>query len=156
MSRKRARLQSVRGKRPIDKDLITIDKAAVAGTQLTTSLKVTTFPCTIVGLRWTISCAQNAGTGDTQLFWAIIIVPDGDSVNAFGTGDSNTFYAPEQNVLTYGITVSSAVDNMPVQFEGSTKTMRKLKAGDVVLFATIAQATDTWMLQGVVQFFCKS
>jgi len=66
-------------------------------------------------------------------------------------------YAPEQNVLTFGVAFSTtAVGAQAVQFEGSTKTMRKMKVGDTMEFIALSESVNTWGLHGVVQYFQKS
>ena len=62
--RKRSRTTGVSvihsaAKRPIDKNLKYVKKTGVAATQVSTTLFTATFPCTVVGLRWSISCYQD-------------------------------------------------------------------------------------------------
>ncbi len=71
--------------------------------------------------------------------------------------DGATLYSPERNVLTFGVANSlTSVANVPVMFEGSTKTMRKLSVGDAMVIISIAEATNTWEAHGVVQYFQKT
>jgi len=157
MSRKRPRLQSVRGKRPIDKDLIVVNQTTTTSVT-TTALKTTTFPCTVVGIRWVISI-QSIVASIQLLSWAIVITRDGDSVNTPSQSNAASFYQPEQDVLMFGTTHLS--DNTfatgtIMNFEGTTKTMRKLKAGDVLNFITINSDANGASLDAIIQFFCKS
>ncbi len=88
-----------------------------------------------------------------------MIVPDGEAVNTPAISDGATFYAPEQNVLAFGIgqmQSNASGGDATVMWEGSTKTMRKLKAGDVLAIASIGSDANGALFRGVIQFFCKS
>ncbi len=156
-SNKRARSASFGGhtKRPIDKQLIVVSKDGVGSTQSTTTLLTVTFPCTIVGLRWTMSMLQDAGTGASHFFWAIMIVKDGVTIPVLAVTDAGDFVTPEQNVMAYG---NGSIDNNSTTWGviGSTKTMRKLMGGDLLVFVFRGIATNTVAVRGVVQFFCKT
>ncbi len=145
------------GKRPVDKLLINVNQT-VSTTQLVTTLTTATFPCTIVGLRWMLS-TRNAGTGDLSLFWAIILVKDGESINTMATSDGSTLYAPEQNVLVWGNTSLLAQNTTtgPAgdRWIGDTKTMRKLMGGDKLVWIGLATAASA-SVTGTIQFFCKT
>jgi len=143
------------GKRPIDKALITVSKNGVNNTQATTTLATVTNPCTICGLRWSLSFLQDAGAGNADLIWAIVVARDGNSANTLSQTDGATTYAPEQDVLTFG---STFIDNNVEThlFEGTTKTMRKMLIGDRLIFIARGVATNTVGIRGVVQFFCKT
>ncbi len=144
-------------RRPIDKELKVVNQT-VSTSLVTTTLKTTTFPCTVTGLRWSFGCRGNT-TSQAAIFWAIVVVPDGESANAPAISDGADFYTPEQNVLAFGAFRVSDVDAAvggPAEYntEGMTKSMRKLKSGDLLQFITIGDAAGA--LDGVVQFFCKS
>jgi len=153
---KRARTSGVRVARPIDKELKAISQETIAGSQVETALKTTTFPGTIVGLRWSFGVAQDAGTTASQLFWAIVVLPDGVSASTIAISDGADMYTPEQHVLAFGATMNTGVDVNTVQFEGTTKTMRKLKQGDKLVWIALAEATNTWAAHGTIQFFFKT
>ncbi len=159
MSRKRPRIAPRGARRPIDKDLIVVSKTITASQQATT-LKTTTFPCTLVGLRWDISMSSQLTTGVSLLSWAIVIVTEGDSANAMSTSDAASFYTPEQNVLTFGLSrypdADAGAGPVVMHWNNNTKTMRKLKAGDTVQFIVQGSAAAQGSVLGVVQFFCKS
>lgn len=163
MSRKRPRTSGgvVRAaRRPIAKSLIMIVKEGIAAAQVSTQLFVTTFPATMVGLRWSLSCIQSVGTAGTQMQWAIVISRDGDTPNTMSTGDGNDMYSPESNVLAFGCCVAKQWDgtsaSAPVNFNADTKTMRKLKTGDRLDILFISEAANTWSVHGAVQFFVKT
>ncbi len=143
------------GKRPVDKNLISILLSALDATQQTVTLVTATFPCTIVGLRWNMSHIQSASTGICDFAWAIVILRDGLTQPTLSTTSGSTFYNPEQDVMAFGV---STIDNnvQSNQWEGSTKTMRKMMGGDKLVFIGLGVATNTSRVSGVVQFFCKT
>lgn len=158
MSRRRPRRfprGAPRARRPIAKELIAVNKDGVAGSQVATTLKTATFPCTVVGLRWDLTLYQDAGTGTASGRWAIILIDDGDSANTLGVTDAGTFYQPENHVMAYGF---FSIDNntRPLSIMGSTKTMRKMQDGDILQFVIVGVATNTVALRGCVQYFCKT
>lgn len=69
--------------------------------------------------------------------------------------DAATFYAPEQNVMAFGHGLPQTGSN-GVKFEGSTKTMRKMRGGDLLQIVAVAEATNLLEFFGAVQFFCKT
>ncbi len=145
-------------RRPINKDLVVVSITTVAGSQVSSVLRAAvTFPSTMTGLRWSISVFNAAGSAPTKFFWAIVIVPQGTTASTMSISDGSTFYSPEKNVLTFGVQSSlTSVAAQTQMFEGSTKTMRKLQVGDVINFIAIAEATNTWTVHGVVQYFLKT
>lgn len=156
--RKRARttgVSVVRARRPIDKSLINVAYGGLNATQQTTVLITATFPCTVVGLRWSFGTNQDGGTGLAQGRWSIIINRDGSTINTMSSGVGTVLYEPEQDVLAFG---AWQTDNnvQGSHFDSSTKTMRKLQGGDELVFLATGAATNTSSLHGVVQFFCKS
>ncbi len=156
--RKRPRTTVARARRPIDKDLIAISKT-IGASQASTTLKTTTFPCTVVGIRWELS-ATCIVAAQAQFTWAIVLVKDGEAANTMSNADGATFYAPEQNVLAFGVgnwagtTVGDG--SLSLQWSGNTKTMRKLMGGDVLQLIVDGNNATQGNLLGVIQFFCKS
>ncbi len=144
-------------KRPVDKLMLVVNKAGLGATQSTTTLVTVTFPCTIVGLRWDLGAATNAGTASCVFAWGIIIVRDGNAIKNIALSDAATFYAPEQNVMSYGSTVLTRFDQgQSVQWNGSTKTMRKMMGGDKLIFVAVGEDVNTSDCFGTIQFFCKT
>ena len=145
--------------RPIDKQLI-FSTQTVGAAQTSTQLLNIAFPATLVGLRWSISYLQILTTGASTFAWAIVIVRDGKTANAITLTDAGTFYAPEQNCLTFGVTRLSDADlgNGPstTQFEGNTKSMRKMAAGDELHILYNAGTAAQGTANAVVQFFTKT
>ncbi len=142
-------------KRPIDKNLIFISQSGTDATQETTTLFTATFPCTVVGLRWSITMSQDGGTGLCNHQWAIVIVREGLTIPTLATSDAATFYKPEADVLTFG--TGTVENNQTVShFEGSTKSMRKFQGGDRLFFIVVGIASETTATKGIVQFFCKT
>ena len=145
--------------RPIDKELKMVVLNTVGTTQRTTTLKTTTFPCTVTGLRWSFTFLSRTTTDQVQGMWAIVLTQDGESVNSISLSDGGDMYTPEQNVLAFGSYGSADVDQSSpsvMLIEGSTKTMRKLKQGDVLQFTTFANAGTNSEIMGCFQFFCKT
>lgn len=148
-------------KRPIDKNLICINKAwSAASTQMETTLITATFPATITGVRWSLNVwtADSSSTG--ILTWAIIRVKDGLSASTLSFSDGGTVFEPEQEVLAFGSSVLQQNDlnagPLTQHFEGDTKTMRKLMGGDKIMFIAKPEAVWTGGIDGVIQFFAKS
>ncbi len=142
-------------KRPIDKSIIAISKDTVDATDVTTTLLTTTFPCTVTGLRWQLSFSQDGGTAAAFFHWAIVIVRDGVTVSTLTISDAGKFFDPEQNCLTWGV---GTIDNNTetITHTGSTKTMRKMMGGDILMFVYKGRATNTSGCRGIIQFFCKT
>ncbi len=142
-------------KRPVDKQLVAITKTTLDGTQENTTLITVTFPCTIVGIRWNISVVQDAGTGNATCAWCINVLRDGGTQKVMSLTDGSTFFAPESDCLSFGIaTIDNNVSSS--NYEGSTKTMRKMMGGDKLIFSAVGTATNTSALRGIIQFFCKT
>ena len=142
-------------KRPIDKSIVFVNKTGISGSQVQTTLSTTTFPCTIVGLRWEISAVQSGGTGVATFLWAVVVIRDGDSADTLVFSDAGSVYEPEQNVLTWGTSLINNNTNN-IQWKGDTKTMRKMMGGDQLAFICIGEATNTMDIHGIIQFFCKA
>ena len=145
--------------RPIDKELIVVAQSATTSL-LSTTLKSTTFPCTIVGLRWSFSIRSVIASGDSIVSWAIVTTPDGEAANTPSQSNGADFYTPEQNVMAFGVAQVRDTDAgsgpVTIMFEGTTKTMRKLKQGDLLQFISISNVASSASINGVIQFFCKS
>ncbi len=146
-----------RVRRPIDKELKVVNQVATTSAVVTT-LKTTTFPCTIVGLRWEIAMLANTAAANPLVHWAIVLVHDGQAASTPSTSDGADFYTPEQNVLAFGVQYigQNDVSDFKAHIEGSTKTMRKLKSGDLLQFITLCDVVTGVFVDAVVQFFCKS
>lgn len=163
MKRRRTQMGMVpiRGnmKRPIDKKLIAVAQT-VTNSVTASTLHTTTFPGTVTGLRWAISAEVDSTTANPVCAWAIVIVHDGDSANTPSLSNASDFYAPEQDVLAFGYKHGTDADvgqgPSAIHWEGSTKTMRKLRAGDTVQFITISGTANSYTLGGVIQFFIKT
>ncbi len=145
--------------RPIDKELKFVNQA-VTSSVVSTTLKTTTFPGTVVGLRWDLSALCIIATASPVVAWAIVVVPDGEAVNTPAISDGADFYTPEQNVLAFGMTHLADIDATTgpriMTFEGTTKTMRKLKQGDILALLSFSNTAVSAELDGIVQFFFKT
>lgn len=162
MSSKRRRTATVdrRAKRPIDKQLKVVTATALNATQDSVDLYTTTFPSTVTGLRWVLNFERDAGTNGSlaTMGWAIIILPGGGTQGTLAIANTNDLYQPEQHVLAFGSGIDSQfnVGGPGLMFSGSTKSMRKLKAGDKLQFVAKGVATETFAYHGTIQFFLKS
>ena len=146
---------SPHAKRPIDKSLVAVQLTGINATDQSTTLLAVTFPCTMVGLRWSFTATQDAGTSTSFHHWAIVRNPDGVVLGTLAISDAAAFFEPEQNCLVFGAgTIPNNVDS--THYEGSTKTMRKLFVGDKLEFIVKGSATNTCRVDGVIQFFCKT
>ncbi len=148
-------VRAVRPRRPIDKFLVNVSKVGVDGTQVQTIIRTATTACTVTGLRWDLATSQQAATGAAKGRWAIVIVRDGLSAQTMAISDASSLYDPEQDVMAFG---SWTIDNNVESFHwvGDTKTMRKLRIGDAIIFIAVGVATNTSNVEGVIQMFCKS
>ncbi len=160
--RKRRRVEDfpvrARQRRPVDKELVVTNQTCTTSA-VATILKTTTFPCTVVGLRWSLAFVTASATAAVQVNWMIVVVPDGEAVNTPVTSDGGDAYTPEQNVMAFGVIRLSESDlggPVVVNIEGSTKSMRKLKQGDVLDLVTLCSDANGASLDGIVQFFCKT
>jgi len=148
-------------KRPIDKILKNVTVSA-SSTNRQVQLMQSSFPGTVVGLRWegAITNLLEVTTNSlNQVMWAIVLKPDNTDLSDLAFGGSNAAgnsYQPEQNVLATGVVSTTFSDaNIPVC--GSTKTMRKLKAGDSIWFlAQSVFSTNNFSLSLQVTFFYKT
>lgn len=149
-----------RAKRPIDKKLTNIVvNNLVAAKQDVILYDSATFPGTITGIRWAICAARSGGTANTYgaFKWAIVVVPAGTTISTLSMASAGSMYDPEQMVLAFGCgTTVSATGDVPIMFEGATKSMRKLKAGDKLVFTSFGTAVERHDLSGTVQFFYKT
>lgn len=147
-------------KRPIDKQLININITATDASQTAPVLYTATFPGTIVGLRWDLSCINLLNTNAYRIWWAIVIAGEGVGASTMATSNGATLYAPEQHCLTFGcsyIEPRDATRGPAIKhWTGSTKAMRKLSAADKLYFICLSDGTDAIGVQGIFQFFIKS
>ena len=145
--------------RPIDKRIIVVDQAIVAS-QTSTTIFTSAFPCTIVGIRWSLNMRTDLASSFSEMVWAIVMVEDGDTVGALSRVDGADFYTPEQNCLVFsaGSFPDNDAGNGPNtrHWEDSTKTMRKFKVGDQLRVIALGLAASQEEFFGVVQFFCKT
>jgi len=142
------RVVAISPKRPIDKQLISINNTWPTA-QSDLAMYTATFPCTVTGLRWEIVLGSNAGA-PVSIKWVIARTKDGLAAGTIGT---NPFFTPEVEVMAAGVATVAAGQNMTMA--DSTKTMRKLQNGDKLHFSYIATATNI-VGSVLIQFFVKS
>ncbi len=150
----------IRGsRRPTDKELIYVNQTCTTS-NVSTTMKTATFPCTIVGLRWNLTIRSLISTASPTVNWIIVVVRDGNSANTISQSNGADMYTPEQDVMAFGtVTVADTdVGQGPtiMHIQGTTKTMRKMQQGDLLQFITLASVANGAEALGVVQFFCKS
>ncbi len=152
--------RQVRHARPIDKQLKVVAQTLSSAAQTATTLFTVTFPCTIVGLRWDVSIQGLITASDHLNRWAIVVVRDGNSANTMSASNAADFYTPEQDVLAFGVgwTIDRDIGSGPssITTSGSTKTMRKLMAGDTVQMIGLCSAVAGSHMDAIIQFFCKT
>ena len=153
--RRRFEVPAFQTKRPIDKSIRTVVLTGLDATDQNTVLVTATFPCTVTGLRWDINVIQEAGTATCFGSWVIVKEDQGQSVDTLNVTNAGSLYDPEQNVMAFG---NWLIDNnvQGQEYRGTTKSMRKLKVGDRLIFIAVGTATNTSQLRGQVQFFCKT
>ncbi len=145
-----------RTKRPIDKNLIVVAFTGITGTQQNSTIFTATFPCTITGIRWSFDAFADAGTATALNAWCIQVVKDGLAAQTMALSGGSDFITPETQIVAFGAGLTQGDQGSARTYEGSTKTMRKMMGGDLLVFSAIGQATNTTRLFGVVQFFCKT
>lgn len=146
-----------RAKRPIDKRVVAVVQAVTA-VQSSTTLYTATVQSTLVGWRWELNFDNNAAQ-NTHVAWALVHVREGDSANALTVANASTLYAPEQNVLAWGICYLTKHDlgsGELCHVVGSTKTMRKMQGGDTMQLIAVGPAATDVNLRGAVQWFSKA
>lgn len=135
--------------------------APVAGTLLSGM----NFPGTVVGFKWFLNaCIEGAAaatTGVVPIAWAIVRLRQGNQVGSTDiASNGDTYYPTEQDVMASGsfLLLPGHVSQTPC--EGQTKTMRKLMAGDKIVFTWEAynpyQAGTTAKIFGQIQYFYKT
>jgi len=166
-------------KRPIDKNMISIAQAVVvSGSSINydpptnlapqgTGPGGMNFPGTFTGLKWSLSFlatnstnAQNVAA-PIPIGWAIIRLRQGVAIAGINLADHENFYTPEQDVLACGTVNTFSGSTTPVIVEGQTKTMRKLMAGDRVVFKIAAGLgaavpNTSAVCNGSIQYFYKT
>jgi len=106
----------------------------------------------MTGLRWHLHMTDQE---DAIIHWVIVKVPEGDSAKTISVTSASSLYNPEQNVIAAGTLMS--VSSAASWDTGSTKAMRKLAAGDQLVFVYFVTVTTGTMgkLSGVIQYFLK-
>lgn len=137
-----------------DKKLVSILKQGIGDTQVSTTIFNAIQPCTIKGVRWSLTAVQDAGDQTAEGFWAIVKVPEGRNANVVGFTQGGPVYSPPVLVVgssVWGILNKSGTSAMI----GSSQRHIKMSAGDqLVLIANGTDATNTSSLFGTVQGFC--
>lgn len=96
---------------------------------------VASLPFTITGLRWEITVDGSGWIAgqECQVIWVIARVPNGTTTaqKSLNWPDTTHIYDPEEDVLAWGQAILKADQQWRQKdFEGHTKSMRKMKGGD--------------------------
>lgn len=143
-----------RARRNVDKVMIVVSHQGQNATQVTTTILTSTFPSTVTGIRWDLTFDQEAGTGASEMDWAIVLVKEGQGPDTMQSANAAIFYEPEQNCLVFGH--STVRNQLQTNHEtGTTKTMRKMMVGDRIVFIFAGTATNTSSVHGIIQLFQK-
>lgn len=144
--------------RPIQKELVVINNTA---TTSTTTAVMTTFAQagTVVGLRWSISDLSAINTS-TQVAWCIMVLRESVANPVMSLGSGADLVNPVQDVLAFGVGHTAATlgnaGPMVHNWEGSTKTMRKVQGGDKLVFLQISNGVSSDNFLAAVQYFIKT
>lgn len=145
--------------RPIQKELVMVNITATSVATTSQTLSTFTQPGTIVGLRWSISDLSAIATS-TQVAWVIMIIRESVATPTMSLGSGNDIVNPVQDVLAFGVghTVSTAGTAGPQvhNWEGNTKTMRKVQGGDQLAFLTLSNGVASDNILACIQYFIKS
>ena len=164
MGKRRRLIVGSTSSRPVDKRIVSILKTGVTNTQQTTTLVTAATACTVFGIRWSFWVEGDAGTEGVQhpYAWAIVRQREGATLVSLNTGDANTFYTPEQDVLAFGYGTSRADATLNTSggpgkhnWNDKSGSKRKLMIGDKIVFIINGIATETVRCEGGIQLFCK-
>lgn len=138
-------------KHKYDKQLV-MSNLNTNNNQVNTVLFTATYPCVIMGL--IVDGVSIGSTAALEFYgWVIVLVEQGDTLNNMSLGNGTTMYSPEQSVMCFGSGITNV--NWGNQHHKKTKTGRKLRAGDQIVF-TVASTTAVQMDHMYsVQFFLK-
>lgn len=146
-------------KRPIDKQLLWVEKSAFGTTKVSTNLYVPTVPCTITGLRWALNFKNLLTTGSIQYIWMIHVLRGGSSTPEISQSDGSNIAGDEREVMAWGVGILADADigagPQVMKDEGSTKTMRKMMPGDILEIVFDCDTASGADVAGIVQFFAK-
>lgn len=137
-------------KHKFDKQLINIQVTTNAS-QSNTTLITMTYPCVIMGLIVNGTSSTVVAAVNIPYNWVVTCLEQGDTTNNIAF--NGTMYAPEQNVMAYG----SGLDNTGSSDHHyiKTKTGRKMRAGDSLVFSVASLTANAMSHNYTVQFFTK-
>lgn len=152
--------------RPVEKEIRYILKPTTSTTTIHTPLYDATFPCTVENLRWSFSLYHETILSQVQVTgWAIIVVRHAEQNGEISLTNNSDFYSlTNHNVMAHGIQ-GTAFETDPalapqtptvVNFEGVSKTARKLAIGDRLVWIGKSSHLLGGIMQGSIQFIIKS
>ncbi len=137
-----------------------------SSTQQTVSIFTANEPCTFTGLRWTGSVYHE--TAIEQHSWhymGAILLPEGQAVSTLDlSGGAFELYKPPQQLLAsqmvgtcYNINPETTAQGPTIaNFEGITKTARRLKPNDEIRLIFESEHLLAGEVDVIVTFFIKS
>ena len=150
MATKRVKWTVKQPKRPIDKVMIFLARN-YNNSQDNETLYTATFPCTVVGVKWSLTPMPGANTFYGAMY--IVHAEDGQTAGTCSVTNGAKAFTPEQNVMASMSFAYLTGTTDPANLVGEVKTKRKLKVGDgIVLSGLTSTATET-PVYGWVQFF---
>jgi len=135
-----------------DKQLININQTTTNAIANTTVFAAATYPAVVMGLVISGTSSSITAALTPAFQWFLVIVEQGTTVSApaFGGGA----YAPEQCVMAFGAGVLQP--GMGNQFFVKTKTGRKIRTGDTIVFIVQSNVAGAAVNHTyLVQFFLK-
>ena len=113
-----------------------------------------TAACTVTGILWRLRGRESTANVCTG-HWIISRVRQGNVAPNIVHTHLSTMAAPETNVLAAGTWNGASDITYTAIWEDSTKTMRKMMAGDSIVFSTHEASNDvTMVISGFIQWFC--
>ncbi len=128
----------------------------VTTSQASRTLLTVTFPCTLKNILYNLSASTQSSTANGTLFWAVVYAGDGNTANTISITDNNVFYAPEQDVLAFGVAKMQQNDieeSSVVQWQRQIKTSTSMRSGDTIRMIAISN-NPTMTLTGAIRLLC--
>lgn len=112
-----------------DKQLFNVN-TTTTNSATSQSLITMTYPCVVMGIVVSGASISATDTVPSSVQWFLVRLEEGQTVDTISFNAAS--YQPEQEVLCFGAGVVNI--NSPLTFMVKTKTGRKLKPGDQVVF----------------------
>ncbi len=135
-------------KRPVDKDLIWIQKNTVGNSQVTTVLRTSEMAETFTGgVISNIVRVIAATEVESRGACAIILLRDGQTISTLTLTDAGKLYSPEQDVLwatpwAFQLPATDLFLGYFTNISERIKTKRKMKKGDQLVYLAIGDVAS--------------